>query len=97
MRRLVHFQVLQQAPQAAAVYGYLGNSSCKGVAVTVADGKGGTVVAQAVVQAGRWKAVLKPTVAGGPYTITAAGTSVGNYFYVCVKASSLELSSSLYL
>jgi sialate O-acetylesterase len=77
--------VLQQQPEQAAVYGYLGNTSCNGktsgcISVTLKDGKGTVVktvdatitLTNATTKAYRWKALLPPTATGGPYSITAA-------------------------
>jgi hypothetical protein len=75
--------VLQQAPSKGAVYGTLaGATAGSAVAVTVTPTGGGddaayTVKADVTAAAGNatWKAFLKPTPAGGNYTIKAACTS----------------------
>ena len=62
--------VLQQAPVAAAVFGSVtGNTTT--VTVTVEDGGGNTYTVPAAVAGGLWKALLRPTPAGGNYNITA--------------------------
>jgi hypothetical protein len=72
--------VLQQAPESAAVYGYLGNATCTSagscivVTMTGSNGSVVTVAAEVALATGRWKAILPPTSAGGPYEITAACT-----------------------
>ena len=68
--------VLQMLPARTAVYGYVGTSASKSatVVVTVASKLNPTsYTVPAVVDAttGTWKAFLKPTAAGGSYTITA--------------------------
>ena len=70
--------VLQMAPAKTAVYGPLGSGSSAGakVSVTVAPASADTVadsytVSGTVTADGQWKAYLKPTAAGGSYTITA--------------------------
>jgi hypothetical protein len=70
--------VLQMAPAKTAVYGPLGIGASAGAKVTVTvapssadtDAESYTVGATVTVD-GQWKAYLKPTAAGGSYTITA--------------------------
>ena len=66
------------APAKTAVYGPLGSSASAGakVSVTVAPASADTeaesyTVGATVTADGQWKAYLKPTAAGGFYTITA--------------------------
>lgn len=73
------YAVLQRAPARAAVYGTLGtNADGSGdiqVKVTVSDGSGKvqySVDAKVDASKGTWKAFLRPTLAGGSYTVTAA-------------------------
>ena len=74
--------VLQQAPAKSAVYGTVGTG---GTAVTVSvagssdEGElQATYTVDATVTGGLWKAMLKPTQAGGSYTITAKCTGCAN-------------------
>ena len=74
--------VLQQAPAKSAVYGTVGPG---GVAVSVtvagANDEGLEVTpytVHAAVAGGQWKAMLRPTPAGGSYTITARCTGCRN-------------------
>ena len=74
--------VLQQSPAKSAVYGTVGAGG-SAVVITVAgtadDGtQEATYTVDAAVNAGRWKAFLKPTAAGGSYTITAKCTGCKN-------------------
>jgi hypothetical protein len=69
--------VLQMQPAKAAIYGYVGNGSSAGAKVTVTLTPAGepnaavSVAATVDVATGQWKAFLKPTAAGGEYTVTA--------------------------
>ena len=74
--------VLQQAPAKSAVYGTVGADGTA-VAVTVSGAsdegqEAAPYTVQATVTAGHWKAMLKPTAAGGSYKITAACTGCQN-------------------
>ena len=68
------FMVLQQAPAKAAVYGTVAESEGD-VQVSVASIGQDTYMVKANAQNGRWLAYLKPTAAGGDYTITATAAS----------------------
>ncbi len=76
--------VLQRAPQAATVYGVVLPITGKGrdtVAITVAEARAreaAYTVYAPVGANGSWKAVLKPTPAGGNYTISAVCTTCGS-------------------
>ena len=74
--------VLQRAPQKSAVYGSVKGGAAVAVAVTVTPSTGAAYTVPAVVTAGKggggnatWKAFLRPTAAGGNYTILAKCTS----------------------
>ena len=69
--------VLQQQPAAAAVYGAVIGATTN-VTVTIVDSGGGAsyTVGAAVTQ-GLWKALLRPTPAGGNFSITATATCAG--------------------
>ena len=65
--------VLQQGPAQAAVYGvFIGATS--NISVTVTDQTGSSYTVAAGVTQGLWKALLRPTPAGGSYKVTATAT-----------------------
>ena len=68
------FMVLQQAPAKAAVYGTVAEAEGD-VQVSVTSIGQDTYTVKATTQNGRWLAYLKPTAAGGDYTITATAAS----------------------
>ena len=74
--------VLQQAPAKSAVYCTVGpGGTAVAVTVTGTNDEGQAQAAYTVpaaVAGGQWKAVLKPTKAGGSYTITARCTGCQN-------------------
>ena len=74
--------VLQQSPAKSAVYGTVGAGGSAVVITVAGTTDGGTEEAtysvDATVSAGLWKAFLKPTAAGGSYTITAKCTGCKN-------------------
>ena len=71
--------VLQQQPAKSAVYGTVAGPASSKIVVTVTSSGGAAYTADAVVTAAAgaasgnstWKAFLKPTAAGGNYTISA--------------------------
>lgn len=74
--------VLQQSPAKSAVYGTVGAGGTA-VVITIAgtadDGtEEATYTVDAAATGGLWKAFLKPTLAGGSYTITAKCTGCKN-------------------
>lgn len=83
--------VLQQAPAAAAVFGQTGGPAggAAAISVTVTPSSGSPYTVPAVVAAGRWKALLKPTPdTQGAVTFSITATCASG----CTGAASVTLS-----